>query len=498
MRMYIVSFLFLVSLLILKPIPALSAQEKELNDLRVQLKELEDVITSQQRMIQSQQKILEDLREKIESKEETSHSPISKLEESDIEQVIGDYLMKQENEEKMVKAGLIPHFQVSWDHGLLFRSEDGNFSLKVGGRIQNDWGWFRENDDIKNTIGDQVDGTEMRRARFYMAGNIYKHIGYKIEFEYTGGDVNLTDVFMELQETPVLGNFRVGHMKEPFNLEWMYSSNHLTFLERGLNFAFVPRRNIGFAAYNNAFNERISWSGGIFRNTDNFGDGKGDRSTEGSYNVTGRLTAVPWYEDKGRKLMHTGISYSYQNAFENRVRYNSNPEINLADNFLDTGNITAESVNLFNPELALVYGPFSFQAEYTHADINQKRGVDNDLHFSGFYAYASYFVTGENRTYIKRNGAFGRPEPHKNFHWGSGEGKGAVELAARYSELDLSDDGVEGGRLQDITAGINWYLNPNTRVTLNYVHASVDRRIGDVRLNNDTADMLALRFYIDF
>ena len=172
--------------------------------------------------------------------------------------------------------------------------------------------------------------------------------------------------------------------------------------------------------------------------------------------------------------------------------------MNLADIFVDTGDINAESANLFNPELAIVYGPFSFQAEYTYADIDLKRSADNDPRFTGFYAYGSYYLTGENRNYRRKEGVFDRTEPNKNFHWGSGEGKGAVELAARYSELDLSDEGIEGGRLQDITAGINWYLNPNTRVTLNYVHASVDRRIGDVRLDDDTADMLAMRFYIDF
>ncbi|MDR4498037.1 MAG: porin [Candidatus Scalindua sp.] len=491
MRMYIVSFLFLVSLLILKPIPALSAQEKELNDLRAQLKELEEVM-------KSQQKIVEALKEKIESKVETSHSPYSELEEDEIEQVVDNYLMKRETRKKMMKAGLIPNFQAYWDQGLRFKSEDENFKLSVGGRIMNDWGWFDEDDDIKSTIGDQVDGTEFRRARLYMEGSIYKNIGYKIEFDYAGGNAKFTDVFMELKKIPLLGNFRVGHMKEPFSLEMMDSSKYMTFMERGLNNAFVPSRNTGFTAYNHALKKGISWSAGIFRNADAFGDSQGVSSTEGGYSFSGRLTAVPWYEDNGRKLVHAGISYSYQNAFENRVRYSSRPEMNLADKFVDTGDISAESANLFNPELAIVHGPFSFQAEYTYADIDRKGSADKDLHFSGFYAYGSYYLTGENREYKREEGAFARVKPNKNFQWGSGEGKGAVELAARYSELDLSDESIEGGRLKDITAGINWYLNPNTRVTLNYVRASVDRSIGNVRLNDDSADMLAMRFYIDF
>lgn len=491
MRIYFVLFLLLFSFLASRSIPALSAQETDQNDLLVQLKRLEEVM-------KSQQKILEALKEKIELKEEANHSPGPELEEDKIEHVIDNYLLKQETRKKMVKAGLIPNFQAYWDQGLKFKSEDGNFKLSVGGRIMNDWGWFDEDDDIKSAIGDQVDGTEFRSVRFSMQGSIYKNIGYKLELDYAGGNANFADVFMELKEIPLLGNFRVGHMKEPFSLEKINSRKFIPFLERGLNNAFTPLRNTGFTAYNHALKKRISWSAGTFLNTNAFGDSQGDSSTEGSYSFSGRLTAVPWYEGNGKKLVHTGISYSYQNAFENKLRYSSRPEINLADKFVDTGDIAAESANLFNPELAIVYGPFSFQAEYTYADIERERNAGNDLHFSGFYAYGSYFLTGENRNYKREEGAFGRVKPIKNFQWGSRKGKGAVELTARYSELDLSDEGIEGGRLQDITAGINWYLNPNTRVTLNYVHASVDRCIGNVRLDDDSANMLAMRFYVDF
>ncbi len=73
----------------------------------------------------------------------------------------------------------------------------------------------------------------------------------------------------------------------------------------------------------------------------------------------------------------------------------------------------------------------------------------------------------------------------------------AIELTARYSELDLSDEAVNAGRLDTTTLGVNWYLNPNTRVMLNYVRAKADlSNIGDTRDGN--ADLLAMRFQIDF
>jgi len=130
-------------------------------------------------------------------------------------------------------------------------------------------------------------------------------------------------------------------------------------------------------------------------------------------------------------------------------------------------------------------GPFSLQGEYIHSAVDSEQAGDPD--FSGFYAYASYFLTGEHRPYKNTAGKFSRVKPKKNF--GAG-GPGAWELAARYSHLDLNDEDIEGGELDDITVGLNWYLNPNTRIMWNYVHTDLDG-VGD-------ADAFQMRAQVDF
>jgi phosphate-selective porin OprO/OprP len=68
-------------------------------------------------------------------------------------------------------------------------------------------------------------------------------------------------------------------------------------------------------------------------------------------------------------------------------------------------------------------------------------------------------------------------------------------VALRYSYLDLDNAGIEGGKLQDITVGLNWYLNPNARFMANYILAHRD---GVGAAGDGWAQLLGLRVQWDF
>jgi phosphate-selective porin OprO/OprP len=375
-------------------------------------------------------------------------------------------------------------FRVFWKEGLNFATQDGDFTLKVGGRLMYDWLWISEDDAIKaSTIGEQQDGSEVRRARLYMQGLIYGNVEYKLQFDFADGDeVDLKDAYVGLTDFP-LGKLRMGHFKEPFSLEELTSSKYITFLERGLPNVFAPSRNAGLMLHSSEFNDRMTWAVGLFRDTDDTGTDMDD----GGYNVTGRLTWLPIYEDKGASLVHVGAAYSYRNP-DDALRYRQRPEAHLTSRFVDTGTFTSDQVDLWGLEAAWVGGPFSLQGEYIFADAD-RLGGGPDVDFDGWYAQASYFLTGEHRRYKTSSGAFSRVKPKSNFSFDGG-GPGAWEIAARYSELNLDDEDISGGGLENITAGLNWHLNPNMRIMWNYVHADRDD-VGE-------ADILQMRWQIDF
>ncbi len=370
-----------------------------------------------------------------------------------------------------------------WSSGLKLDTADRKFRLTVGGRIHNDWAAFSSAKDVEAVVGPLQDGTEFRRSRLHVTGQIYENVNFKAEYDFAGG-ANFKDVYVGLSDLPVIGNIQAGHFKEPFSLEELTSDNYVTFLERSLVNSFAPSRKTGIMASNELPKQRMTWQLGVFRDTDALGTGSGD----GKYNVTGRITGHPLYQDEGRKLVHLGFAASRRKPLAGLFRLRGRPETHLAPNFVDTGSFSGTTLNMIDTEFAIVVNRASLQSEYAHVFVNRPNA--NRASFSSFYVQGTYFLTGEYRVYETGDGLFGRVKPKRNFEAGPGKGWGAWELTARYSRIDLDDQPIFGGKLQDVTLGMNWYLNPNTKIMWNYVSAD--------RIDVGRADIFQTRFQVDF
>jgi phosphate-selective porin OprO and OprP len=369
-----------------------------------------------------------------------------------------------------------------WNNGLHIDSADRNFRVTIGGRIHNDWAVFSSADRVEGALGSLRDGTEFRRTRLQVSAVMYKNVNFRAEYDFAGGST-IKDLYIGVSDLPGVGNVRVGHFKEPFTLDEPTSDNNTTFMERALPNTFAPSRNTGVMFHDALAKQRMTWQLGVFRDTNEFGDGSGD----GKYNLTGRVTGRPWYQDGGRKLVHAGLGYSRRKANSGQFRFSQRPEAHLAPRFVDTGSFDGKTLQLIGTELALVNGPVSLQSEYVGAFVTRPNA--GRLNFSSFYVMGSYFLTGEHRAYDNENGIFGRVSPRHNFE-GVGRGRGAWEVAARYSRLNLDDEPIFGGKLQDVTLGLNWYLNPNTKIMWNYVSAD--------RVDTGRANIFQTRFQVDF
>ena len=390
-------------------------------------------------------------------------------------------------------------WEVYWDKSFHFKG-GSNFQLKFGGRIQNDWGWFGQDDDLEDIagveekgigpIGHLEDGTEFRRVRLYFAGTVYKNVFFKAQYDFAGGGTGIRDMYIGLKNLSVLGSLRVGHQKEFFGLEQLTSSKYVTFQERSLADVFTPGRNNGIAVYNTAADNRIWWGIGVYRPDT---DGNGFAQEDGTYALTLRVAGTPIHEDGGDHVLHVGFAFSWRNPGEDSVRFRQRPEAHLLPRFVDTGDVIndADNVYLLGGEAAWVSGAFSIQAELMAAIVDSE--FADDPTFWGFYAEISYFLTGEHRNYDGKSSVFKRVSPNANAFDGSG-GSGAWQLAARISHIDLNDGDITGGEVTNFTFGVNWLLNPVTRVTFNFIYSDVDDR----KDGEGQAYIFTMRFQIEF
>ncbi len=379
-------------------------------------------------------------------------------------------------------------FSFKWDNGFKIESADKQFKFKFGGRIMLDHAYFNQNTELDTNFGilQITNGTEIRRARIFASGTIYENIEFKLQADFSGAEVSLKDVYIGIKDIPLIGTLRIGHVKEPFRLEVMTSSKYITFMERSFSESFLPVRNNGIVLFNDFFDKKLSIQAGYFRNSDGTAN---SINVNNGYSITGRATSLLINNKAQRQLWHIGLGLSSRIPDSETYKISSRPESHLDIKYINTGTIeNIDKINFTNFETAFVSGPIALQAEYLTAKVNTE-ATTNDYAFSSYYGQVSYFLTGESRKYKSSYGGFDRVKPNNNFG-GKNNGTGAWELALRYSHSDLNNEDILGGEQSDVTLGVNWYLNPSTRIMLNHVWADIQ--------DAGKATIFQMRFQIDF
>lgn len=398
-----------------------------------------------------------------------------------------------------------------WKNGLEFESVDKRFRVHIGGRTQFDGVWIQDTENLTGAGGVlDEDAVDFRRARLRADGTLFEFIDYAAEFDFVNSvndnvglqpasEANVThvpaptDLWFDFKDIPWVGHVRIGNMKEPIGMEHSTSSRYLEFLERTyIQDAFTGAFNNGFTPgimlHDTWAGENGTWATGFYKNTTNaFAYNVGD----GEYAWTSRLTYLLWCEEDDRDLLHLGIAGSIRQPDNNQLRYRSRLALRNGPGSLnplgaDTGTFSSTQQELLGGEVAWNRGPLSIQAEYMGAwnrdsvgNFGALAGVPLGTTFVyGWYTEALYFLTGEHRPYDHKHGAFTRIVPDENFDLHGGPG--AWQVGARYSQLNLEGDGLEGGIVEDVTLGLNWFLNPNMKFQWNYVCTFRDSFRSDV------------------
>jgi phosphate-selective porin OprO/OprP len=349
---------------------------------------------------------------------------------------------------------------------LVFESQDGNFRWWIDSRIQLDGAMYFEN---KNQLSN---GTYLRRLTFAVKSQLWKDWEAELDLDFAEAVLDLRDMFIKYKVPDVNLSFQAGNFKEPFGMERLNSSRLLSFLERSaMSNAFPMGRRIGFAA--RYWEDYGQITVGVFGHEAGTRIDKGTRDEGFSTNV--RVSVAPI--NKHGENLHIGLAGSYKvpdavaDLNPNTIEVKARTETYVFDpKLLHTGDI--KDVNYFNRfggELMGIYGPFYLQSEVQGMQVKRWYGKPN-VNLYGGYIMAAYVLTGETRYYFADEGEVGPIEKPK-CNWG------ALEIAARYSVLDLNDPeaAIFGGQSNQLMLGLNYYPNSSIKFQINYSTVNLDQ-----------------------
>ncbi len=427
--------------------------------------------------------------------------------------------------------------KAEWNNGLEFFSKNREFRVHVGGRAQFDTTSFTAGPGpsllpADGGLNPPVHGaTNFRRARLRVDGQMYENYEWITEFDFVNqlqansaalptlaAAENLdnpnpapTEVWLAITKLPVVGNVVIGNQNTLTGLEHITSDRFVNFMERSfLADAFTMPFNNAYAPgimvfRNYGDNDRYRVALGAFKNDYNiFGFSK----TAAANSLQMRTTGLVVDEPEENRWTHLGLCAVYQqtplaqysgtpgttNYQEGSLRYRvrgnirNGPPGPYNSIYADTGLLGAAYQTLITAEYASNWGPLQMQAEWTMTLVPKARSILNpavnagqqplntvvdNLFYHGAYCEVMYAITGEGRSYNRKQAVLDRYVPRNNFFRvdtadGIRTSEGAWQIGARYDWVNLNNQGINGGILNGVTLGLNWFLNPNVRMAFNY------------------------------
>jgi len=371
-------------------------------------------------------------------------------------------------------------------NGIGLQSADGANTIQLMGRLHMDYRGYDAGFASGTTKTDPLtDVLDIRRARLGVRGQLDKDFKYEIQGTY-GGDNGMGDTattldiaFADYAANPA-AMLRVGKFKMPFSLEQLTSSNNIDFMER--SFAnqnegeYVPAKETGVMVFGSPLP-------GTYYGLA-FSRGRANKSAiYDSPDLVGRVSANLAKAAMGRDdiVTHLGLGYSVGRVKSATSYASARDESRAYSGFFNGTEATRAGSTRTRQaiEYAIAYGPYKAQGEFfeiSYSDMTGTNAGTNAVKMN--YNELLWNITGESHNYSNSAGTFGWIKPNTKFS--SNGGLGAWQVGVRLSDFDGSDFTTASGKTAKATSmtyGLNWYMNDNVRVMLNYVETKYDSSV---------------------
>ncbi len=396
--------------------------------------------------------------------------------------------------------------------GFEMMTEDEEYQFQFHDLTQVDYRGYW--DTPRDVLRDPYNSTfGIPRQWWIFSGRLTKPFEYYVVPAFGFDNVNLLDTFLNIHYDDRL-QIKIGRYKTPFTYEfYALPINGLVNPERSLFFNnFGLNRDVGIMAWGKLFDNKFDYAAGIFNGDRNF---FADRNS--SKDFAGFVNFRPFHDWEGSILenFNVGGSVLFGNQFQTPVpstlrnnvattgaSFFGVPFLSFNKDVIESGDRAFWDLHtaLYYQQLTLIAEWQSGFQDYAHLaspGLRTKQSVES------FYVQAGYFLTGETVE------ARGIVRPLHNFDLRRGKfGLGAIELAGRYSTLNLGKEVFAAGLADPnlwskytyiVDAGVNWYWTQYIKMYMGWQHTVFGDPVfldpGRAQLTND---MLWARFQIYF
>jgi phosphate-selective porin OprO/OprP len=446
--------------------------------------------------------------------------------------------------------------------GFSLKSADGTSELRLRGQIQVDARGFPNSDGIASGTTDASAVTAsntvlLKQFRPIFQGKLWDKYEFLLTPDFGGGKTIVQDAYIDAKFNPWF-QVKAGKQKTPFGLERLQGDADGKFIERALPNNLVPNRDLGIQLHGAFAENTVEYALGFFNgvvdgnSSDNYTAGDSDNNRDKDY--VARIFATPFKNDTGfLQGLGFGLAATYtnlagsgkgasatsaQSATESNLpsfrsnlgqlsnfKYRSNKALaaltGTTNQTETTDGTYADGQRLrWSPQFYYYYGPFGLFGEYVEVDQDVSRtpstgGTRHDkIKNDAWQIAANWVITGEDAGY-------GSPTVLHPFNLDTGD-LGAWELVARYSELNVDDKAFapagtgtaaaqQARSYADPTSsiskasawatGVNWYLNRNLKLALDYEQTSFNggwANAAGIVLDRPTERVLSTRLQLGF
>ena len=310
----------------------------------------------------------------------------------------------------------------------------------------------------------------------------HKKLFYKFAYSFTGSD-RYKDVYIGYTNKVIPNIFyrvKIGNIKIPYSLQRYSSSKNLSFMERPLgDDAFSISRQLGLELFLHTKLEQNLFGIFLASYTNSIDSYSRHETQKRGISIRGTYS----YKFSKRKVVHIGAALLTEKLNNHTLHYKQNSESKIMnEKYVSTKIKSANSRNLRNLDALYLNNKYCVEAGYMDSTVDALKGV---YHFSSYFLEGSYFFIGQGKRFNTKESKFSKVKPTD---------AGAVELAFRYSHINLNDKDRLGGEQTNYNFELNWYFTSELKIMTDYIHAEPKGTVD----YNGAINIYQMRFMLSF